>query len=431
LRKRFNPGFAPQHLVTLLPVIIQKSNIFLKRLDALAESGAEADMEPLCTDLTFDIMGEVVCNIDLQAQDDGSGGHEVVHNYRGLVKTFSDTGFIPHWMNIPNRIKRTYYGYKADASIKRSIQEKFNQMKKGQSTDTKQSKNRSVLALAFKDLDVLTNEDLQVTADQVKTFFFAGHDTTSTLLQRLFYALSIDPKRLQTLRAEHDAVFGDDDPREVFLSKPDETMRGLSYTSACIKEALRLWPPAASARLSLPGKGFQLRLDNGEQVNVDGCLLYINHFLIQRDPKVYGETADEFVPERWLGDVDTSAANQAEPEVQAGERKIPVSSWRAFERGPRSCIGQELTNLEARVILACVMRRYDFVKVGECAPVVDEKGRRILDENGRYKTNGELFSVSVCARMLADVLTLSQASVVTSKPFDKCRMKVRMHKVSE
>jgi cytochrome P450 len=70
---------------------------------------------------------------------------------------------------------------------------------------------------------------------------------------------------------------------------------------------------------------------------------------IHRDPQIYGETANEFVPERWL---------------HGAAEAIPASAWRPFERGPRNCIGQELANIEARVVIALVARRYDFSKVG-------------------------------------------------------------------
>jgi cytochrome P450 len=36
LRKRFNPGFAPQHLLSLLPVVIDKTSIFMDKLDAVS-----------------------------------------------------------------------------------------------------------------------------------------------------------------------------------------------------------------------------------------------------------------------------------------------------------------------------------------------------------------------------------------------------------
>lgn len=367
----------------------------MNKLDALTDSGIEFDMDPLCTNLTFDIIGDIVTNVDFRAQDDVSGGNDIVHSFRSLIETYTDTGRIWLWLNVPVRLRRIYYSVKVDAAIKRCIKEKFNEIKAAQSTETKQTKDRSVLALALKDTDVLTNDISQTTADQVKTFLFAGHDTTSILLQRLFYALSIHPKCLETIRAEHNAMFGDKDPRDVLLAKPDETIKALTYTSACIKEALRLWPPAGTARLAPPGTGFKVRLDNGEEVCLDGTVLYSCQYLIQRDPKVYGETADDFAPERWIGDTDTSSTSKDEDSAEIGASKIPISAWRPFERGPRHCIGQELANLEARVILACVMRRYDFIKVGAGEVELDEKGNPTVDEKGRYKTKSELFNVSL------------------------------------
>jgi cytochrome P450 len=294
------------------------------------------------------------------------------------------------WANIPLHIKRYIYSKRLDAAVKKCIQDKFNAIQAGHGN----TKDRSVLALALKDTDVLTPMILQSISDQVKTFLFAGHDTTSILLQRVIYALSIHPECLAKVRAEHESIFGDSDPKRVFLARPDETIKALAYTSACIKEALRLWPPAASARMS--HNGLKIRTSEGEQVCLDECVLYLCQHLIQRDRKVYGETADDFMPERWTGDVDTSSETVDEDGTTTGASKIPISSWRAFERGPRNCIGQELANLEARVILACVMRRYDFVKIGTGEVETDEKGQPIVDEKGKYKTKSELISVSVC-----------------------------------
>jgi hypothetical protein len=135
-------------------------------------------------------------------------------------------------------------------------------------------------------------------------------------------------------------------------------------------------------------------------------MLYVNHFLIQRDPKFYGETANEFVPERWLGDTDTTGTRKDEEGSQAGASQIPISAWRPFERGPRNCIGQELAKLEARVILACVMRRYDFVKVGAGEIEVDEESLLIEDQSGKLKTKSELFNVGESSWMRITKLTL-------------------------
>lgn len=60
LRKRFNPGFAPQHLMTLLPCILDKAWRFLENVDRYARSGEEFALDELCVNLTFDIIGMFV-----------------------------------------------------------------------------------------------------------------------------------------------------------------------------------------------------------------------------------------------------------------------------------------------------------------------------------------------------------------------------------
>jgi hypothetical protein len=150
-------------------------------------------------------------------------------------------------------------------------------------------------------------------------------------------------------------------------------------TDAVIKEALRLHPPGGTARLSPEGAGTTLTLPNGQQLVVDGLILTPIAYVIQRDPKVWGETRDDFMPERWLG---PEAAN------------IPESAFRPYERGPRRCTGQELANTEARIILAVVGRQFDWEKVGLGEFELNEEGQPILDDKGFYKTKSVLFPVS-------------------------------------
>lgn len=113
---------------------------------------------------------------------------------------------------------------------------------------------------------------------------------------------------------------------------------------------------------------------------MDGLMLYHIHYIIQRDPAVFGDTANAFVPERWL-QPDTSD-------------KIPPGAWRAFERGPRNCIGQELALIEIRVVVAMVARRFDFVKVDLGAAMTDKlTGVTRLDAHGQYEVEQEMYSV--------------------------------------
>lgn len=54
--------------MTLLPCIIDKSMLFVKRLDQHAEVGDVFRLTDLTTGLTFDIIGAVAMDVDLEAQ---------------------------------------------------------------------------------------------------------------------------------------------------------------------------------------------------------------------------------------------------------------------------------------------------------------------------------------------------------------------------
>lgn len=376
LRKRFNAGFAPSHLMTLLPQILEKTEIFLRRLDAYAQSREVFSLHEVCVDLTFDIIGAVVMDMDFNAQDSRVVVHPIASSMRDLVETF--IGFTP-FTKLNPRIQwnRWCAGRTFDKAVKAAVQSAFAEMKDARGSHAEgEQKGKSVIALALQDVDVMTPFILQQTADQIKTFLFAGHDTTSLLLQWALYELSRHPRALETLEAELDSVFGAytgpaDVAEKLLSSTGAEALARLNYLSAVIKETLRLYPPAGSSRLAPEGSNFFLQLADGSNICLDGIEIYNWHYMTQRDPGVFGATAHEFMPERWLGDVGTSEEETNVVSVQekegmntCGEKKFPPSAWRPFERGPRSCIGQELANLEARVILASVVRRYSFEKIG-------------------------------------------------------------------
>jgi cytochrome P450 len=145
--------------------------------------------------------------------------------------------------------------------------------------------SRSILSLALEtDNAPLTPKTLQRTVSQMKTFLFAGEDTTATTAQWVIYNISRHPHVLAKLRAEHEAIFGGRPVEEVIGERPKEVLNGMVYTTAVIKETLRLNPPAATARASPEGSGFEVVVD-GARMRLDGALLLINHHIIHRNEK--------------------------------------------------------------------------------------------------------------------------------------------------
>ncbi|KAI1428990.1 cytochrome P450 [Xylaria sp. FL1777] len=379
LRKRFNPGFAPQHLATLLPQILEKSSIFIDNLDRLATTGGSFSLVRLTANLTFDIITSVTMDVDFGAQDEKKAEEsDFLKAYNQLFETYASEQMDLPWFFTPftewerqrlsKRVRKTLSSIVRDAYTKRD----------------QRTKSRSILSLSLDDsVTTVTTRAIDEACDQLSTFLFAGHDTTSVLISWMFYELSRTPHALQALRDELDNLFGpDNNPstvRDKLLSDGgSDLLNRMPYASAVIKETLRLWPPAGTMRLTEPGAGIKVQTSAGEEYNLEGVSIYSCAPMIHRDTSVYGDNANDFVPERWL----------------QNQNNIPPSAWRAFERGPRNCIGQELANIEARVVVALIARRYDFVKVGLGALEVDELGKPILDTNGQYKVTSEMYPVS-------------------------------------
>lgn len=382
LRKRFNPGFAPQHLLTHLPAILDKTSRFIHHLDKLAASGDEAPLLPLLVNLTIDIIGAVSMGVDLEAQrTDGRQG-AMINMFSELLGCYLDDKADYPWWVIPRvELRRYILGKQIDKLIREIVRRKYDEYKQ-----IPDNSARSILSLSFQDTESLSPEVLHATSDQLRTFLFAGHDTTSTLLAWAFYELMRTPRALGAVREELRQVLGPDTDMEVvrnrlLVSPGPELLNQMPYVSAVIKETLRMHPPAATARTSPFGSSFTVRTPGGTNHCLDGTIIYNCESLIHRDPDVFGDTADVFRPERWL----------AGPESDSG--KIPASSWRPFERGPRNCIGQEFAHIEARVILALVIPRYDFVKVGMGELATDDKGLPVLDDTDQFKAKSHLYPV--------------------------------------
>lgn len=175
----------------------------------------------------------------------------------------------------------------------------------------------------------------------------AGSDTSSTTLCWLYYLLDKHPDKLARMREEHAAVFGADMSKTAAAIAADPSLLNqLPYTQAAIKETLRLYPPVSSIRQG--EKGFYLtHPETGVRYPTEGFLVWVSTHASQRSERVW-EQANSFLPERWL------IRDESDPLYP---RK---NAWRPFELGNRACIGQELAQIELRLVLALTVREFSF-----------------------------------------------------------------------
>lgn len=442
-RRRFNKGFAPAHLNTLVPFVVNKTRIFLDRLKAYAKDGNDFVLKDTTTDLTMDVITQVAIEKDFQAQTTpvGQGPKSTFGILTAITIMSSLTekvgqGFeLAAYLQPQKRIKEWIFDRIYTRAIYNEIVSKLptiNKSKGGDNPDGTASA-RAVVQLALTGVEP-TQSVIDSTISQVKTFLFAGQDTTSTLIQWMAYELSKSypsspfysehyRQIRERLCIEHDEVFGYKDPFTALdvLDEEDvnvDEMLGikLPYTTAFIKETLRLHPPAASARLvpmhpydptypkNKTQKPYFINMPawthcrtgqhhEARQVRIDGMRIYVIHHLIQRNPAIWGPDAFEFNPARFLdrsgkGSVDeleeamntttTVTSNQIPNGTTKPSMKpthgdlphpyhisiLPQGSYRPFERGPRTCIGSNLAYMEAKIVLSIIARGFEWQKVG-------------------------------------------------------------------
>lgn len=174
-----------------------------------------------------------------------------------------------------------------------------------------------------------TREEL---IDQMGVFFLAGHETTASVLTWVFYILSIRPDAVARMRAEIDAVVGDG-PVEFAHVKQ------LAFVRNVFREVLRLYPPITF----IPRVAAE-RTKIGHFNVKRGAMIMVSPWTAHRSESQW-TNADRFDPDRF----DKSTR---------GDRDSGVLM--SFGLGPRVCIGAAFATIESGLILARLVRRFDF-----------------------------------------------------------------------
>ncbi|XP_057600283.1 taurochenodeoxycholic 6 alpha-hydroxylase-like isoform X2 [Hippopotamus amphibius kiboko] len=184
----------------------------------------------------------------------------------------------------------------------------------------------------------LSDMDLRA---EVDTFMVAGHDTTASGISWLLYALASHPEHQQRCREEIQSLLGDS--ACITWNHLDQ----MPYTTMCIKEALRLYPPVpfVGRELSKP-----ITFPDGRSLPA-GLTLILSIYGLHHNPKV------------WLN-----------PEVFDPSRFAPESSQHShaflpFSGGSRNCIGKQFAMNELKVAVALTLLRFELAPDPSRVPV--------------------------------------------------------------
>lgn len=192
--------------------------------------------------------------------------------------------------------------------------------------------HEDVLAFFMDAVDEHTGERLttEEIADEVRTMFLAGYETTATALVFACRLVSEHPLVRERLEAELDAVLGGRMPGIDDLHK-------LPYTVQVFHEALRLYPPAW-----LIGREMAETAEVGGYLLPKGTLMFVSPWATHRSPHNW-ESPLSFDPDRFA------------PENRDRYHKF---AFIPFGGGSRKCIGTNLAMLEGPLLLAAVAQHY-------------------------------------------------------------------------
>jgi cytochrome P450/NADPH-cytochrome P450 reductase len=196
---------------------------------------------------------------------------------------------------------------------------------------------RDLLGLMLEAVDPVTGERLDDAniRYQVITFLIAGHETTSGLLSFTLHLLMKHPRTLARAYEEVDRLLPAGRPLAY------EDLPKLDVIDRVLKESLRLWPTAPGFSVA----PYEDTVIGGRYLIPKDRRVTVLLPALHRDPKVW-DRPEEFDIDRFL------------PENEA---RIPHHAYKPFGNGSRSCIGRQFAIMEAKIALAMLLQRFEFV----------------------------------------------------------------------
>ncbi len=193
-----------------------------------------------------------------------------------------------------------------------------------------------------------------VIRDQLLTMLIAGHDTSTALLAWTLYTFGTHPDLMSEARAQVERVLAADkgrmtngEPQTTNDERPTtnnypppsvEQLNQLTLLETVLKESLRLYPPIHIGNRRALADTSVLNYAVPQETRVMYSI-----YLAHRDPQQW-DNAEQFCPARFDNE-------HAAP--------LPLT-YVPFGGGPRNCIGAAFSQVEAKLVLACLLQQFNF-----------------------------------------------------------------------
>lgn len=323
-RRLAQPAFQRHHLESFAGPAAQCAQDMLERWERKARDAQPVGVREELTELTLRIALKNLFGTDADRQlETLIPAINEVNDQIKLASAFLPI-HLPKWVPTPKRRR-----FKAGISIIDEFIYRIISERRANPRD-----QDDLVALLLRSRDAQTGEqmdDVQL-RDELVTMLNAGHDTVTDAIGWTMVLLAQNPEHRIRARAEVLQALGDQNPTP-------ETLANMPYLARVFHESLRLHPPAwAFARTSINEDTI------GSYRIPAGILVIVSPYVLHHSQR-YWDRPHEFDPDRFL------------PEKSQARHKY---AFLPFGTGPRKCIGAGLAAIEAPLVLAAILQRFDF-----------------------------------------------------------------------
>ncbi|PKK77878.1 cytochrome P450 [Rhizophagus irregularis] len=342
-RKMSNPAFTYSNIKEMVPSCVRVASTLKDLIEDKINSGeTNINLTPYISKATLDVIGLVGFNYEfnsLTSPNELAVAYDSIFNspvtpLRIALNIISN--YIPFVREIPlEPNKRFKNACEVSSRVsKRLVEERYNEAK------NEELKGKDLLSLLININNKLPAEEKMSDEElkyQIMTFLFAGHETVGISTCWALYSLAQHPHEQDSLREELVKAFPD---KSKFNPTYDD-INSLEYLNCVVKESLRLNPPASTiVRTNLKDEVMEnYFIPKNTEISLGILALH-------KSTEVWGPTADNFDPKRWL---DTSLT-----------KNVSNLNYLPFLTGPRNCIGSKVALTEFKVLLSMLIRNFVF-----------------------------------------------------------------------
>lgn len=336
-RRLIQPAFHQKKLKGLFGIMQTAISDELDRIPI----GSEIDVLPRMGDLAFQVVAKTLFSTNEIREPMVELKHITEVNQNMLVKEMRKPYF-KWWYNLTGEInKHLKQSDRAREILNQLVEDRLQEASRGDDLLD------MLLHATYEDGTHMPRKQL---LDELMILFTAGFETTATALSFTLYFLAKDPQLQEELFHEASEL-----SNEVYDL---EDFNKLRLTSSCVKEAMRLYPPAyfidrvASEPVEINGAHFN-----------KGTMVLLSIFELHRN-KEFWKNPLEFKADRFL---------EISPKTH-GDYYYP------FGAGPRMCVGNAMATYEMIIAIMEMVKRFristDMTKI-EINPLITLKPEQI------------------------------------------------------